>query len=96
MSIYVVIATGHEPGLVCLSVLPVSGGPGLGHHLSFYNIQSICLVRMIEMSVRTPSTTGAGIRAFINVFDEALDLCSKMRNAADVAGLVIRSLERSR
>lgn len=36
----------------------------------FYNIQFICLMRLVEMAVRTPSSTGAGIRAFIDVFDE--------------------------
>lgn len=37
---------------------------------AYYNIQSLCLVRLVEMAVRTPSATGAGIRAFIDVFDE--------------------------
>ncbi|CAE7254936.1 unnamed protein product [Symbiodinium natans] len=41
------------------------GGP------RYYNIQSICLVRLVEMAVRVPSATGAGIRAFIDIFDEA-------------------------
>ena len=39
--------------------------------MRYYNIQSLCLVRLVEMAVRTPSATGAGIRAFIDVFDEA-------------------------
>jgi len=37
---------------------------------AYYNIQSLCLVRLVEMAVRMPSATGAGIRAFIAVFDE--------------------------
>ena len=40
-------------------------------HPRFYNIQFISLVRMIEMAVRTPSATGAGIKAIIDTFDEA-------------------------
>lgn len=37
----------------------------------YYNIQSLCLIRLVEMAVRSPSSTGAGIKAFIDVFDEA-------------------------
>lgn len=36
----------------------------------YYNIQAISLIRLVEMAVRTPSSTGAGIKAFIDVFDE--------------------------
>lgn len=37
---------------------------------AFYNIQFICLLRLVEMAVISPSSTGAGIKAFIDVFDE--------------------------
>ena len=36
----------------------------------FYNIQALCLIRLVEMAVISPSSTGAGIKAFIDVFDE--------------------------
>ena len=38
----------------------------------YYNIQAVCLIRLVEMAMRTPSSTGAGMKAFIDSFDEAL------------------------
>jgi hypothetical protein len=46
----------------------------------FYNIQFICLLRLVEMAVISPSSTGAGIKAFIDVFDEERLFFHRMGN----------------
>ena len=53
------------------STPPLRVAPLSTSSVRYYNIQSLCLVRLVEMAVRMPSATGAGIRAFIAVFDEA-------------------------